>query len=77
MAEKGKQVTRSTQQVAPENRPVRFYRETTAEMRKVVWPTREQALNLTLIVVAVVTMMAAFLGAMDVLLTQLMRFIIR
>jgi len=74
MAEK-KQV-RLTQEVQPENRFVTFYRETVAELRKVVWPTRDQAQNLTFVVLIVVTAMALFLGGIDALLTQLLRFIL-
>ena len=74
MAEKKQ--ARLTQEVRPENRFVTFYRETLAELRKVVWPTREQAQNLTLVVILVVTAMALFLGGIDALLTQILRFIL-
>lgn len=74
MAEK-KQV-RLTQEVQPENRFVAFYRETAAELRKVVWPTREQAQNLSLIVIVVVVGMALFLGGIDALLTQILKLIL-
>ena len=75
MAEKGKQA-RVTQEVQPENRFVQFYRETAAELRKVVWPTRDQAINLTIIVVVVVVAMSLFLGGIDALLTQVLRLIL-
>jgi len=55
---------------------VQFYRETAAELRKVVWPTRDQAQNLTIIVVVVVVAMSLFLGGIDALLTQILRFIL-
>lgn len=74
MAEK-KQV-RLTQEVQPENRFVTFYRETAAELRKVVWPTRDQAQNLTIVVVVVVVAMSLFLGGIDALLTQVLKFIL-
>ena len=74
MAEKKQ--ARMTQEVQPENRFVTFYRETAAELRKVVWPTRDQAVNLTVIVIVVVVAMSIFLGGIDVLLTQLLRFIL-
>ncbi len=73
---KRRDVARVRQEVAPENRLRRFWRETTAELRKVVWPTREQAINLTTIVVVVVLVMSAFLGVLDFLLSQLVRFIL-
>jgi len=43
----------------------RFYRETVGELRKVSWPTREEALNLTMIVIIVLIAMALLLGAVD------------
>jgi preprotein translocase subunit SecE len=74
MAEKKQ--ARLTQEVQPENRFVTFYRETVAELRKVVWPTRDQAQNLTIIVLIVVTVMALFLGGIDALLTQILKFLL-
>ena len=43
----------------------RYFRETWAELKKVRWPTRQEAQNLTLIVLAVTVAMAAILGLMD------------
>jgi preprotein translocase subunit SecE len=48
-----------------QNAIVRFYRETVGELRKVAWPTRDDAWNLTLIVLVVLVAMSAFLGAID------------
>jgi preprotein translocase subunit SecE len=48
-----------------ENAIVRFYRETIGELRKVSWPTREEATNLTMIVIIVLVVMAIFLGTVD------------
>ena len=47
---------------AKENRITRYFRETIAELRKVNWPTREEAMNLTLVVVVTIIAMAIFLG---------------
>ena len=43
----------------------RYFRETWAELKKVRWPTRQEAQNLTLIVLAVTVGMAIILGLMD------------
>ncbi len=43
----------------------RFIRETRGELRKVTWPTREEALQLTKAVLLVTFAMSAFLGLMD------------
>lgn len=76
VAPEKKQIVRQRQEVAPENRFVSFYRETTAELRKVVWPTRDEAVRLTVIVIVVLFAMSAFLGAIDAVLTQLVRIIL-
>ncbi len=59
-----------------ENAIVRYFKETRAELRKVNWPTRRQAINLTLIVLAVTVFMAALLGTIDYLFAQLFSLII-
>jgi preprotein translocase subunit SecE len=52
-----------------EGRIVRYFRKTLAELRKVAWPSRQEALRLTGIVLAVTFAMAAFLGFIDYLLS--------
>ena len=74
---KPKEPRRVTQEVTPENRVARFARETLAELRKVVWPTREQAINLTGVVVAAVVAMSAFLFVVDYVLTQIVKLILQ
>ncbi len=58
------------------NAIVRYYRETIGELKKVVWPTREEAWRLTLIVLLVITVMAAILGTADYAFTQLIRVLV-
>jgi preprotein translocase subunit SecE len=48
----------------------RYFGETVGELRKVTWPTRKEATNLTLIVLAVVVAMGLFLGGLDFLYTR-------
>ena len=43
----------------------RYFRETMAELRKVSWPTRQEATSLTIVVLIVVTVMSTFLGVLD------------
>ena len=43
------------------NRLVEYIREARAELRRVTWPTREEALNLTWIVLVVTVVMAILL----------------
>ena len=60
----------------PENRLVRYFKETRAELRKVSWPTRQQATNLTIIVLAVTIVMAIFLGVVDLVFAALIRLLV-
>ncbi len=50
-----------------ENAIVRYVRETWYELRKVSWPTRSEAINLTVIVIAVTSFLAIVLGLLDYL----------
>jgi preprotein translocase subunit SecE len=43
----------------------RYFRETVGELRKVTWPTRQEATSLTIVVLIVITLMSAFLGVLD------------
>ncbi len=47
------------------NRVQRFFQETVGELRKVSWPTRQEAIHLTEIVIVVIFIMAAILGGLD------------
>ncbi len=54
-----------------------FIVETVAELRKVTWPTRREAVRLTLMVVAVVLVLGLLLSAIDYGFTQLSRILFR
>lgn len=65
-----------TTAVAQENSLSRYFRETRGELRKVTWPTREEAWRLTAIVLGVTAAFAIFLWAMDALFSNSIRLII-
>ena len=60
---------------AKDNRFVRWWRETESELRKVVWPTRKEWTNLTLIVVATTGIVGVFLGMVDFIFERLILLI--
>lgn len=62
--------------VPQENAISRYLRETRGELRKVTWPTREEAWRLTLIVLGVTFAFAVFLWAMDSLFSNMIHLII-
>jgi preprotein translocase subunit SecE len=62
--------------VKKDNFIVRYFKETRVELRKVSWPTRQEALNLALIVVAFTVFMAALLGIIDYIFARIFSLII-
>ncbi len=58
------------------NPVTKYLRETRAEIAKVTWPTREEWLRLSGIVLAVTLAMAFILGVTDAVAAQLMNFIL-
>jgi len=48
----------------------RFFSETIGELRKVTWPTRKEATNLTIVVLMVTAFMSMLLGFLDYLFSQ-------
>ena len=66
--------TRSRGTAVRENRPakgslwsrfVRFLREVVAELRKVIWPTRNQLVTYTIVVLVFVSFMVALVSLLD------------
>ena len=58
------------------NPVVKYLRETRAEIAKVTWPTREEWIRLSGIVLAVTMAMALILGVTDAVAAQLMNLIL-
>jgi preprotein translocase subunit SecE len=54
----------------------RYIYETLGELRKVQWPTRKEAINLTIVVLVVSIVMAFFLGGLDYIFSRLLTLII-
>jgi len=51
-----------------------FFREVTTEVKKVSWPTRQEVLNYTLIVIISSVAVGAFLGGLDKLFQILLGY---
>jgi len=49
-----------------------FLKEVKTEMKKVNWPTRQETIRYTLIVIGISVVVAAFLGSLDLLFTFLL-----
>ena len=53
-----------------------WFKETAGELRKVTWPTREEALALTRIVLIVTIIMSAILGVLDFIFARLVGLLV-
>jgi preprotein translocase subunit SecE len=58
------------------NRIQRYFTETMGELRKVSWPTRKEATNLTIVVIIVMASMSIFLGGLDFIFNRVVNLII-
>ncbi|MBM3136063.1 MAG: preprotein translocase subunit SecE [Chloroflexi bacterium] len=58
-------------------RIVNYYQDTRAELKRVVWPTRREAVRLTLLVVAVTVALGIALGAVDLVFERLVLLLVR
>ncbi len=52
------------------NKLITFLKEVKAELEKVVWPTREQTIRYSFLVIVVAVATGLFLGGLDFLLTK-------
>ena len=58
------------------DRTQNFIRDTRSELKKVSWPTRDEAIKLTLIVIAVSVAMGLLLGGVDYVFKLLFEFLV-
>jgi preprotein translocase subunit SecE len=54
----------------------RWWRETVGELRKVTWPTPQEALRLTRVVIVVMIFISAVLGILDFGFTRLISWLL-
>jgi preprotein translocase subunit SecE len=54
-----------------------FIREVVAEFRKVTWPSRQELINSTVVVITVTVVVALFLGGVDIVLARIVERILR
>jgi len=54
-----------------------FLTEVQSELAKVTWPTRQQTIRMTVVVIVVTILMGAFIGGLDFLFTNLFGLLIK
>ncbi len=55
----------------------RFLREVRGEVRKVTWPQKKEIIGSTVVVIVSVGIMAIFLGLVDLVLQNLLTYVIK
>lgn len=55
---------------------ITFFKEVKVEIKRVNWPTREETIKYTLMVILITLIVAAFLGTLDFVFTTLLNKII-
>lgn len=57
--------------------PVTYFKETVGELKLVRWPTRQETINLTVIVLAISLIVGAYIGGLDYLFTNLLTYLVK
>lgn len=70
-------MTKSNAAPKEENKIVRYFRDTRAEIAKVTWPTREEGLRLSGIVLLITAVSTVVLFGIDSLFATIVSYLIR
>jgi preprotein translocase subunit SecE len=54
----------------------RGLRDTRSELRKVTWPTRQETINLTLVVIALSVVLGILLGGVDLIVSEAFKWLV-
>jgi len=58
------------------NKIMQYLHDSRVELKKVVWPTKQQTRNHTLMVIGISLALAVFLGAVDYLLNKVLEIFV-
>lgn len=59
------------------NKTKNFFSEVRTEMQKVTWPTREELINSTIVVLVSIVILSTFIGVTDFFLSHLLKMVLR
>jgi preprotein translocase subunit SecE len=54
---------------------ITYIRETISELKLVRWPTRQETIDLTIIVLAISVLVGAYVGGLDFVFTNVLKYI--
>jgi len=72
----GSQITVMNPNSSP-NKASSFFKEVKTEVSKVSWPTRQEVLNYTLIVIISSVVVAMFLGGLDIVFQRSLKYVLQ
>ena len=58
-------------------KPINFIKEVKAQLIKVSWPTRQELIAATLVVIAAIIITSIFVGFVDLILSRILSWIFR
>lgn len=64
------------QKGASGNKVTRFFRDLKSEFKKVVWPTKKQVANNTMVVLVIILVFGTFLGLLDTGLFKALQWVV-
>ncbi len=59
------------------NKVIRYFREVRSELKKVVWPTRQEAIKLTILVIVGTILISLLIGVFDYIFTKILEFVLK
>lgn len=57
-------------------KPIKFLKEVRSELKKVVWPTKQEAIRLTTVVIIVSVIVGIYIGSLDYLFARIMELLL-
>jgi len=57
--------------------PIEFIKEARVELKKVIWPTKKEAVRMTILILVVSVAVGAFIGGLDYGFTNLFQIALR
>ncbi|MEK7521671.1 MAG: preprotein translocase subunit SecE [Patescibacteria group bacterium] len=57
--------------------PIRFLSEVRSELSKVVWPTRAQTTQATILVIVISLIVGAYVGGLDLIFTSILNNLLK
>jgi len=61
----------------PQINPAKFFTEVKAELFKVTWPTKDQVIRLTTVVIIISLVVGLFIGGLDFIFTKTVELIVK